>query len=303
MPKENTHTYFAEKVLSKIQKEDPILAGQIQERQKFYLLGSYSPDVFFYSKNPENKKISDFIHGHEGEKTNITPIKLAEKIKQERNPRDEIFLYGFLTHMAMDIVFHPIIFYLTGNPYSENKEQNPKNFHRHRQLETALDRKLHSQFKLLDPQSVDIPSLKFASLLENKFNVSQKEILETYQKHYSNNLLFRRKYLYYLILFLNKINILKISDLLGLFYPNAKKIQFPEKIKYKDLFNGKTKETTLKKLFKEAENLSKNYILTVRKFLNDEISKKDVEEVIQGQNLDTGVVGKTAKEINYTKFN
>lgn len=246
MPKENTHAYFAQRVLSKLEKEHHQIANKIKSQKNFYILGGYSPDVFFYSKKPEYKKISDYIHGHGGEKTNMIPRELAEKTKVSRKTESEAFLYGFLTHLAMDIVFHPVIFYLTGNPYSKNKEQNPINFHRHRQLETALDKNLHRGFGLLDPRDINIQELLFIRLIEDKFNADKEELLQTYRKHFSNNLLFRRKYLYYLILFLNKINILKISDLLGLFYQNAKRLTFQNKSAIKTCLPAKRKKQNWK---------------------------------------------------------
>ena len=69
----------------------------------------------------------EIIHGGQGEDTG-TPIREMLRRLQNRPPNAEddarfAFVCGFLSHMALDIVFHPWVYAVTGPYYDPDPDK------------------------------------------------------------------------------------------------------------------------------------------------------------------------------------
>jgi hypothetical protein len=118
MPKENTHLLFAYGLLEEFQGRE--ILRDISSHPWHYLLGSVIPDTFYYGGSASLRRISESFHGKDGNPTNAT---ILEVLESPRSHKDLAFILGFISHCALDITFHPIIYYLCGNYYDESPEK------------------------------------------------------------------------------------------------------------------------------------------------------------------------------------
>ena len=73
-----------------------------------YLLGSYGPDIFFYDRLPPTPFIQN--QKHHGNLLHAAPSdKIACALLNHANSSLFSYVYGFLTHIALDSTLHPYI--------------------------------------------------------------------------------------------------------------------------------------------------------------------------------------------------
>jgi hypothetical protein len=73
-----------------------------------YLLGSYGPDIFFYDRLPPTPFIPN--QKHHGNLLHAAPSdKIACALLNHANSSLISYVYGFLTHIALDSTLHPYI--------------------------------------------------------------------------------------------------------------------------------------------------------------------------------------------------
>ncbi len=120
MPKENTHLNFAYGLLEEFQGHD--ILKDVSENIRHYLLGSIIPDTFYYGSSASLRRISESFHGKDGNPTNKTIVQVLD---HARDKKDISFILGFISHCALDITFHPVIYYLSGNYYDESPGKGP----------------------------------------------------------------------------------------------------------------------------------------------------------------------------------
>lgn len=157
MPKELTHWHIAKSILS---REIPGSAAEIiRQRPQLYYLGAIAHDTPFYdlSKSAKTgiKYIGDQLHGANGENTLDPLIALLKKVLTKKPPETFLgFILGMLTHYVADSTFHPLIFYLSGNYYDNNRHKRSKAVFRHHLLETAIDLWLEAKETMIYPASL-----------------------------------------------------------------------------------------------------------------------------------------------------
>lgn len=299
MPKENTHIYLAQEILEKI--KDLAIKKIIQDNSYFYQLGSFTPDVFSYGKTENIIKISKNIHGLNNDKTNKIIFEMLDKVgnldKDNGLKKTNLaFIFGFLTHLATDITFHPFVYFFTGNT-----EKFEGALYRHFAFETGLDRFFQENFIIPKPRNEELKNLIFLDILEKKYQISKKELLENYQRQYKFSKLFRIKSIFFVLKILNKIKLFDQVDKLGLFYANNlyPKKYFEKKFKYQDPVDGEKKITEIENLTKQAENLSVDYIETAYNYYLNKINKKEAEKIIRGENLSSGKIDLTSDKMSF----
>ena len=149
MPKEITHSLFAETVAGElIDGGAPWLAGLLTGQRTAYHYGAILPDTFYYALGRPGwdrggEVWGALIHGEDGEDT-AAPI--LETVRRARALPDSAasapimaLAAGYLTHMALDQVFHPWIYAVTG-PYSApDAGARHRAMTLHRVLESWLD--------------------------------------------------------------------------------------------------------------------------------------------------------------------
>ncbi len=293
MPKENSHFYLASKVAEKI--KNPEIIKIIQDNFYFYQLGSFTPDVFSYGKTKDIVKISMDIHGFNNKKTNRIIFKMLNKTNDNKNLA---FVFGFLTHLAADATFHPLVYHLTG-PAGKSK----KALYRHVAWETGLDKFLHNHFLVPRPDFKKIKQLIFSDILEKKYGISKKYLYKNYKRQFLYSRLFQIAPVYWILKLLYKCKVFKQKDKLGLFYANKlySKNYFLKKFRYLDPLSGQPLKTTIKKLSKQAISRAASYIETVYDYYSGKINRQAAKKTIRGKNLSTGKVNAVADDMRFFK--
>ncbi|MDT8272140.1 MAG: zinc dependent phospholipase C family protein, partial [Desulfomonilia bacterium] len=214
MPKENTHLFFSHGLLEDLPGDE--LLRELSLNIDAYYLGAVLPDSFYYSADNSVASISAFIHGKDGNPTNTL---IFEVLDQEPRGADLALILGFITHCALDIVFHPVIYYLSGNYYDPDPKNRSRATYWHRHLETGLDIALDNTLRmpaLVRPRV--LKGLIFERLVSRHFKVTGSRIRGTIRKQVLLNRVFESRRVYRLArLLLRREFILTDPTLLGLF--------------------------------------------------------------------------------------
>lgn len=149
MPKEITHIILAEQMREKLPRDvGELLHSHAQE----YFFGSTAPDLFYYDvptpfdATPSSEIISETLHGRMGNKNNEHIFWMLDRMKKlDQQDRYFAFIAGYLSHIAADTIFHPMVYSRTGNYFDLDPAERKRSRARHRVLETSLDLYLLSE--------------------------------------------------------------------------------------------------------------------------------------------------------------
>ncbi|HBV89213.1 MAG TPA: hypothetical protein DEF42_21785 [Desulfosporosinus sp.] len=142
MPKELTHWHIAREAL---QRGIPIeVGGIIASNPALYYIGAVAHDIGFYDLSKPSEanieRLANHLHGVNGEDTLVPLIEILESALRQSNKQASLaFILGMLTHFVVDSIFHPMVYYMSGNYFADNPEERGKAVFRHRLLETAID--------------------------------------------------------------------------------------------------------------------------------------------------------------------
>lgn len=124
MPRESSHIYLANKLLHKLPELD----------REIFLIGSVIHDSPYFLKSGE--ALGYKLHGADGEDT----IKPIVEIARRSGSFDGLSLAcGMLSHVALDQIFHPAVYYFTGNYLATDPKQRKRAQSAHRRFEVKLD--------------------------------------------------------------------------------------------------------------------------------------------------------------------
>ena len=141
MPKEITHWRLAERVGQSL-GEGP-LRQAVRACPKAFMLGSVFHDCGYYagdSRRYDVASLADRLHGAKGEDTfEVLRLAVTRCVNQPISPPAVSFLAGLATHIAADCVFHPFVYYFTGNYYDSRLERRRAARRAHRRLEVLID--------------------------------------------------------------------------------------------------------------------------------------------------------------------
>ncbi len=300
MVKENTHLFAAEKILHLIEGAD--IRKLIEANIGSYHLGSIILDSFFYSGDKNIKKISALLHGKQGDLTNGIIFQVLDEARNSRNAADLSFIMGYLTHSALDITFHPVIYYYTGN-HRDGSIDERKATYLHWHYETYLDGKWNDRYYIED--LIDeklIHGLRFFDIISKKMNVPKGGLLNAVRIQKFFNKLFRSELAYRFICFAKRIHLTDETPL-GIFYGNLdrEKIKLEESLVFRDLISGDEKKTSLDFILEEACSLGVSMIKSAYDYYNGG-SREECERVISGKSLATGKLKIPVSDIKYTRF-
>ena len=346
MPKEISHILYADLLRDKI--SHTLFQESVRSYPRAYYYGAIAPDTFYYDillpgeKPPSGEEFAEALHGRDGGHSQL-PILLfikayREKIshpffswEEEEKKLLISFFSGILTHMALDITFHPVVYYFAGNYYAENKEEKYRAQAIHRALETVADlyflskRRGHtlktfrasSWWKLSSYEKEkiahaftfflklaygvgDLPSkenreLSFEEADKITFSDSLiKKFYRAYRKHRIAHKLFQRVFLGRILHFFTpSFSFQAISMYSSLFYPaKSYKDWIPirlERIRfYKDPVSGKRISYHEEGRIKRALALGREFIISLVKGVEGEVSLEALKKVFRGYSLNTG---------------
>lgn len=300
MPKENTHLYFAHQVVETLPDEQ--MADSIRQEMGVFYFGSVIPDSFYYSKDRSTVKISEYLHGKDGNLTNEFIFDLLKKAKETRSHKDLAFALGYITHCVLDIVFHPIIYYLSGNYYDQDPLRADEAVYLHRHLETELDARVNQSFyfdKLIKLSFLN--ELSFDEVVIKKFGIARLNLLKVLKRKALLLKALHYDWLYYVIALLYALGLVKRPVLLGIFYRNLKHEDrhLPDYIEYRDLITGELQKTTIQELFYVARHMAKDRLEAAWAYYHGRIKREEAIKVIRGESLSCGREGVPVSDLKY----
>jgi len=319
MPKEITHIFFSEDTVKELDKSN--LFSVINSNKPFYNFGSIAVDIFYYNLNKKAIEQGDALHGKDGNETSLPIIEALKELKKNKDDKyfnqKLSFICGFLTHMALDITFHPYVYYFSGNYYDKNKEKRTLARMNHRIIEVFID------LFLLDKKSIELKNFKD---LENIYKNKEINliILDFLSKAFSkawktdDNILKPLKRGYYIQKFLTKqfknpqankllkiVNILsdnKLKSYLVLFYP-IKYTKIPSEIidfgTFKHPVTNAEYKGNFYTLWNDALNLSTSFLKAVNDFIFLDCDESVLKSIIKDYSLDVGLVKTKVSDAKY----
>ncbi len=147
MPNIITHKIFAEEVLKKMKKKD--IQEIIRKYPQIYYIGSNGPDFLFFSHIKPWEAFKDHTLNVIGSQLHASHVndfyRIALRCIDEQDNKDikemmMSYLFGHLTHWALDKTTHPYIFYKTGNCKGESAGL-------HHRFESMMDTMMLAKFK------------------------------------------------------------------------------------------------------------------------------------------------------------
>ena len=107
-------------------------------------LGAMAHDAPYYYKfgGADFESVAELLHGSGGSDTFKPLAQVASEIltrPADQRPVLWSFLLGMVSHYGVDTVFHPMIYYFTGDYYHPDHDERLAARGRHRLLETYLD--------------------------------------------------------------------------------------------------------------------------------------------------------------------
>jgi len=299
MPKENTHIYFAHGLIEHMHEEEIIrlIKGHIHA----YYLGSVIPDTFYYSPKASLEIVSETLHGRHGNTTNDIIFKVLEHLQGDQ---DTAFILGYITHCALDMTFHPLVYYLSGNYYSEPPAANDRAVYMHRRIETYIDSRLDNTLRIYDiVKPAHIRGLIFEKIISDDFSLPIKEIYNTLWYQLCSNRIFASRAAYRIFKLSHRVNILKGISQLGLFYSDVRHGIKPlpdGHIAYRDIITGQDRHTTINGLFDAARTRALPMIKAAFDYSRGLISRQSLTKAIPGESLNTGMLNTPVSSIRYT---
>lgn len=142
MPKEITHWLIAENAAALLKGSR--LERAVTANPQCLRLGAVFPDVLFFlvGKSPLARlgEMGCALHGRDGEDTYavLRSFPAGRVEKSEAEPL-KAFWAGIACHLRSDIVFHPLVYYLTGNYHRREPRLRSRAVQRHRRFETLMD--------------------------------------------------------------------------------------------------------------------------------------------------------------------
>lgn len=174
MPKEITHWIVSIKTAEALHKTR--LGEAALKNLNALKFGAIFQDILFNlpntRKNALYRNISYSLHGANGEDTH-EQIRHFTTAIQENPCSDQLlaFLLGVVTHIKTDMVFHPMVYYLTGNPRNTEPPLRSEAIQKHRRFESLVDLYFYGESKDVNKHTIqsilkdlDIPASQIIEL-------------------------------------------------------------------------------------------------------------------------------------------
>jgi hypothetical protein len=296
MAYENTHIYLADEIRKKIGNHT--LKQMISDHRDFYYLGSIFPDILFYSKDEQVSKIAYNLHGEDGVPTSRIIFKLLDEIRIKKDKNNFSFIAGFLTHCAVDITIHPMVFYVSGYKVNGNKQEKDRASYLHWHYEASIDQLVNHHFSL---DKIINPELLKELIIPKVIGIHVDVIGKALKRQINYISLTPSRFYYIVFKALCKLGLYPAGAIAG-FNRNLEKerIRLPDPIQYKDLLTGEPKQTTLNDLMAEAVQFGCRMIETAYEYYEGRENREQCEKIIGGQSLETGRVGKRMSDIRFS---
>jgi hypothetical protein len=325
--KEISHIILAEqsaRLLENPEKDEFIAA--LGDFPHVFHFGSIAADTFFYGMRIPFLEAGfpccgDRFHGAEGNDTSLTLLHMLRELKS--NPRDPMFreklafVCGLLTHIALDTVLHPCVYYFSGNYYHESPEKRAMATTRHRLIESWLD--LHflrktfmpiGEFRLMDDirrnSRLNLTLLRFFFKSFAHAEQADESLWKYLQRGYNVQMFLNSKYSDAswgrMVGALNRILKGRLNTFMALFYP-WDYLEIPPEIMnfefYRHPVTGEELPGNFDKLWEAARARSLDFLEAVREYIFHGGDQERLGSVIKGYSLSMGLVGVPATDAGY----
>lgn len=154
MPREIVHWLVLERAKEALPARGAsATAKTLNEFPAAAYLGAVAHDAPYYYRlgaDASFNHVAESLHGRFGQDT-FDPLRAmaADISMRPDNERAELwaFLLGMVSHYAADVIFHPMIFYFTGDYYDPDTKARKAARARHRLLEVYLDSWFHQHIQ------------------------------------------------------------------------------------------------------------------------------------------------------------
>jgi hypothetical protein len=296
MAYENTHIWAADTV--KRQIEPHILKDIITDSIDYFYFGAVFPDTFSFSKKKEIRHVSPLLHGEGAIQTNEIIFKMLDRVKQSQDKNNFAFICGLLTHCAMDIVLHPIVFYFSGYRPGASPRKASKCSYLHWHYETDIDRRFNNGFFL---EKTINPAIARDLVAAPVLSVSEQDLLDSLRIQITYFRRIHSRVFYMVYRMLTRAGLVGDKFIAG-FYANleADHRQLPENLRYKDIISGEDKEATLSGLMNRGIEMGVNMIAAAYDYYCGKIDRQIGERTIVPRSLETGQIGKTLADVRFS---
>lgn len=313
MPKEITHWLVSVKTAQALR--GTIMGNAALSNQNALKFGAVFPDILFYLPAPETsryRRLAHSLHGTDGQDTYDLIRQITTSVQNSPYRQQLLaFLLGVATHIQADAVFHPMIYYLTGNSHDAEPSRRSEAIQQHRLFESLMDIyfcggseyvKEYTVKAILKNLEIPLPqimglSLQGSSRNETLLNISilakALKILKILQGCYSRRTLARL--LYAIKPFLSG----NAREIVALFYApqiDRMRSRVSGTLYYKNPITGDAKNTSLDELLEEAVMQSSIFSRRIEKNLAAGSISTFSE---RGPSLSYGVIGATADQAIY----
>ncbi len=311
MPKERTHLLIAEETLGRI--ENASLRQLINNKSAFFYLGAIFPDMLIlpFGKGPEHTSWADLLHDRSETSSSGIVHQLLAALREETDDQAEklVFILGYLTHAAADMIFHPLVFYLSGDYYHRDKKQRATSQASHHHLETQLDIALQqlSGKKEKDPGFSFLSDLssheigftfEFFAAVFAKICRSPRNKITQYLKidlalFMIINRLYHNRLFYQFAKLVNFLSRKRADKYFKLLYPpnyRSDQIVFSGDLRFKNPLTGEEREVSLRDLKSEATLLGAQCLETVYQAWSNGSLVIALHPSIEGKNMNHGSI-------------
>lgn len=323
MPSNYTHYHFANDVYKNIEKNE---IRKISNK-RFYRIFCQSFDNMFYYNFLSLKKGAKYRDlGYYAQVHKVWDYfkNMVIYMKQNNYYTDESlgYLYGSLTHYALDSACHPYIHYISGRFTSKDKKNTKKYIGNHAITEIMIDAIYYNdthkeEFYKYKIYNDIIPKTKFSNKLIELINYTFKETFNENSIGYIYNKSYNQSHDIYKYLMYDRFGIkkffYKVFDVITPF-KNFKAYTYSHHIKKIDPevlnlnhktwihpVNGEKHKESFIDLYNIAMKKSINMINKCNDYFNNKISIKDLEKDIGNISYSSGLDLSIKPEFRYFK--
>jgi len=296
MAYENSHLFAAEQIRRSI--DTPQIQELIATNIYHYYLGAVFPDILYFGRDRETSEIANFLHGSSRTPPNKVVLEVIDRIKKAGDQKNLAFILGYLTHCAIDITIHPVVFYFSGYKANGNAEDQKRSAYLHWHYETYIDKRINDEFYL---EKMVKPDIVKDLLITQIINIPEAVIREALKRQINYFSRIHNRFYFEALRLLEKMDRIEKKYVAG-FYENLRveKIRLPEEIKYKDIISGEERETNLDKLLADGIEMGRQMIESAFEYFSGKIDKTECEKIVVANNLDTGQIRKTKADIRFS---
>ena len=145
MPREMIHWHILDTAIQTVQQNTSSSCFRcLADCRETALLGAVAYDAPYYLRfgGSDFERVGEYLHGTTGDDPLVLLGALASHIRtidESQRPQLWAFFLGMLSHLAVDVTFHPLVFYFTGDYHAANPQARHDARGRHRLYEVYLD--------------------------------------------------------------------------------------------------------------------------------------------------------------------